>query len=196
MSDKIMNDEKLYDGHYPKSDSSVWREVSMRKGSDSAWEIIPNRAGTGPTSNPITPRGGIRPDLVLTDGASNPSRMIEVKFPGDTLRPTQKINGAYDRAAKDLGIDYDVMDVEETCDFCWDPPPPPAPVPVAAPAPEKSSGWSWGQVLGGVVVVGVGVAAVACYVSVACGAAVTAAVVAAGEVLIPTGAAIAGGGAA
>lgn len=194
MRKKIEQD--LYKGRYPKDDSPVWREVSMQRGANGGWEIIQNRAGTAPTSNPITPRGGIRPDLILTDSASNPSRMIEVKFPGDTLRPTQKAGNAYDRAAKDLGIDYDVMEVEDTCDFCWDPPPPPPPVPVAEPAPTPSSEWNAGQIAGVVLVVGVGVAAVACYASVACGAAVSAALAGAGEVLLPAGGAILGGGAA
>lgn len=143
VADKIK--EQSYDGDYPKSDSEVWQEVSMRNGSN-GWEVIQNRAGTGPTSNPFTPRGGIRPDIVLTDGAGNPTRMIEMKFPGDTLNANQQVGGAYDQAAEELGIDYDSMDVEDACDFCWGSGPPGSPVPVTAPQTssetQSDDGWS------------------------------------------------------
>ena len=157
VADKI--EEEFYDGDYPKPDSDVWREVSMREGAN-GWEVIKNGAGNAPTSNPFTPGGGIRPDIVLTDGAGNPTRMVEMKFPGDRLNANQSPGGKYDDAADDLGVDYDSMDVEDACDFCWGGGPPGSPVPVTAPQTSRETqtddGWSAGDyALAGGVAVGV-----------------------------------------
>ena len=164
VADKI--EEEFYEDGYPKSDSEVWREVSM-KDSGNGWEVIKNRAGNAPTSNPYTPGGGIRPDIVLTDGAGTPTRMIEMKFPGDRLNANQSPGGKYDEAADDLGIEYDSMDVEDACDFCWNGGPPGSPVPVTAPqrAPATASddGWSAGEIAAGVGVAVVGVVVVAAF---------------------------------
>ncbi len=171
VSNKVK--EHLYDGAYPKPGSRIWQEVSM-VARDGAWQVLMNGAGTAPTSNPYTPGGGIRPDIVTVDAAGRPTRMIEMKFPGDSFNRNQNPadpNSAYNRAANDLGVEYDQIDVENDCP-CWNGPPPggaPAPVPVPAPATESS--WTPWLVGAGVVVVGIG--AVACYASVACGAAVT-----------------------
>lgn len=191
MARKI--EEKFYDGAYPRPDSPYWREVSMQRGSK-GWEVIRNRTGNAPTSNPYTPGGGIRPDIVQTDGRGNPTRIVEVKFPGDKPNANQRPGGAYGQAADDLGVDYDIVDVEEDCAFCWDPPPPPprpVPVPVPAPAREPARNWSidWGAVGAGLLVVGVGVAVVACVASVVCGAAAgagTAAAAVGGVVILGT----------
>ncbi len=171
--------DKFYDGDYPKPDSPWWREVSMQEGKN-GWEVIRNRAGDAPTSNPITPGGGIRPDVILTDGRGNPTRMIEMKFPGDSLNRNQLPGGKYSDAADDLGIEYEIVDVGKDCAFCWDPPPPPEPVPaprpVPAPAAQEDEGWgiNWAAVgAGALVVLGVG-AAVACVATVVCGAGVAA----------------------
>ena len=174
-------EEHLYDGKYPDQDSRIWREVSMQQ-RNGTWEIIKNQAGNAPTSNPITPRGGIRPDFVTVDAAGNPTRIIEMKFPGDQYRPTQRPdnpNSAYNRAADDLGVEYEQIDLEDgDCD-CWNDGPPGEGVPVEAPspAPEDDEEWSTATkilvgtgVVAGVVVAGV--AAAACAASVACGAAV------------------------
>ncbi|PJI84356.1 uncharacterized protein DUF4150 [Yoonia maricola] len=171
-------EEHLYDdGVYPGG-SRIWREVSMTV-VNGAWQVISNGAGTGPTSNVFTPGGGIRPDIVTVDSAGNPTRMIEMKFPGDTFNANQNPadpNSAYNRAADDLGIEYEQIDVENDCP-CWGGGPPGEPVPVETPAPapslEDEGEWSWGKrilvgtgVVAGVVVVGV--AGAACVASVAC----------------------------
>lgn len=128
--------ERYYDGAYPKADAPMWQEVSMSRGGD-GWGIIKNGAGTAPTSNPYTPRGGIRPDIVATDGCGNPTSMIEMKFPGDAPNANQMPGGKYDQAARDLGIEYDSVTVEDDCAHCWEEPPGGSPVPIALP--EKST---------------------------------------------------------
>lgn len=172
-------EELLYDGAYPSSGSRIWREVSMVV-RDGAWQVLMNGAGTGPTSNPYTPGGGIRPDIVTVDAAGNPTRMIEMKFPGDKYNANQNPadpNSPYNRAAEDLGVEYEQIDVENDCP-CWGgggPPGQTVPVTAPSPAPVKDDGWNpWHVAAGvvGIVVVGIGVAA--CYASVGCGAAVTA----------------------
>lgn len=164
VAEKI--EEEFYQDGYPKPDSEVWREVSMRE-AENGWEVIQNAAGTGPTSNPYTPGGGIRPDIVLTDGAGNPTRMIEMKFPSDELNVNQSPGGKYDRAANELGIEYDSMDVETACDFCWNDGPPGSPVPVTPPqtrtAAQEDDGWSAGDIALGVGGVVVGVVVVASF---------------------------------
>lgn len=171
-------EEHLYDGAYPSSGSRIWREVSMQV-VNGAWQVISNGAGTGPTSNPITPGGGIRPDIVTVDSAGNPTRIIEMKFPGDKYNANQNPldpDSSYNRAADDLGVEYDQIDVEEDCP-CWGGGPPGEPVPVESPAPapqpEEDEGWSTGTkvLVGTGVVVGVvaaGFAAAACAASVVC----------------------------
>ena len=104
------------------------------------WEIIKNGAGTAPTSNPYTPGGGIRPDVVVTDGAGQAKTLLEMKFPGDKLNKNQVPGGNYSKAAKKLGADYEVLEVEDDCD-CWKNGPPPGSAPVTAPSTEESSGW-------------------------------------------------------
>lgn len=173
-------EEHLYDGAYPSSGSRIWREVSMQV-VNGAWQIVSNGAGTGPTSNPYTPAGGIRPDVVTVDSAGNPTRIIEMKFPGDSYNANQNPsdpNSAYNRAADDLDVEYDQIDVENDCP-CWGGGPPGEPVPVEAPspAPEEDEEWGWGKTIlvgaGAVAVVGLGyLAASACVASVVCGAAV------------------------
>lgn len=191
MAEKI--EEEFYDGDYPKSDSPYWREVSMERG-ENGWDVIRNRTGDAPTSNPITPQGGIRPDVVHTDGAGKPTRIVEFKFPGDTPNANQRPGGAYSQAADDLGIPYDLIDVAIECAFCWDPPPPPppVPVPVPVPVPETDSGWdiNWGAVgavaLGVVLVAG----AVACVATVICGAGMATATAVTAGVAVVGGAAV------
>lgn len=198
MAKKI--EDKYYDKGYPKSDSPYWREVSMTKGDD-GWDVIRNRAGDAPTSNPFTPRGGIRPDIIGTDGAGNPTGIFEIKFPGDKLNPNQRPGGgAYSRAANDLGVKYKPIEIVKDCAFCWDPPPPPPPKPVPAPNPvpapvpapveEHVSNWGWdvdwaavGTVVLGVAIVG---GVVACAVSVVCGLTAAGATAATAVVVVGT----------
>jgi hypothetical protein len=182
VADKIK--ETFYDGDYPKPDSPIWREVSMQVG-QAGWEIISNTAGTGPTSNPYTPGGGIRPDIVLTDGAGNPTRIIEMKFPGDSLNANQVNGSAYDQAAADLGVDYDVLDLdpenpdENPCAFCWDPPPPSgSPVPAAESEPADNTLRNVGVVAG--------LALLACAIAEPCGAALVAAAGLTGATVLAT----------
>ncbi|MDD7973735.1 PAAR-like domain-containing protein [Roseinatronobacter alkalisoli] len=166
--------EHLYEGDYPRPGSRIWSEVSMQ-GRDGAWGIIRNSAGTGPTSNPITPGGGIRPDIVTVNSAGEPTRMIEMKFPGDSFNANQNPmdpNSAYNRAAEDLGVEYEQIDVENDCP-CWGGGPPGSPVPVTVPTPEPSSERNWTPYIVGAGVAVLAVGAVACYATVACGAAVT-----------------------
>ncbi|MEM8799289.1 MAG: PAAR-like domain-containing protein [Pseudomonadota bacterium] len=172
--------EHLYDGDYPSEGSRVWSEVSMRV-VDGAWQVISNTAGTGPTSNPITPRGGIRPDIVTVDSAGNPTRMIEMKFPGDRFNANQNPtdpNSAYNRAADDLGVEYEQIDVEDDCP-CWGNGPPGDPVPVEAPAPMPQPDEEWGLgtkiavgagIVGGAILAGIAISA--CAASVVCAGAV------------------------
>lgn len=175
--------DKYYDGDYPKADSPYWQEVSMSQ-QDGKWGVITNKAGDAPTSNPITPSGGIRPDIVTTDGKGNPTRIVELKFPGDTPNANQVPGGKYSAAARDLDVDYDVIDIAVKCAFCWDPPPPglpqpvpgpspvpvpaPAPKPVPEPAPEPEHSTPWGWIIGGAVAVGI----VVCIIAEPCGVAV------------------------
>ena len=122
-----------YKGNYPKKDATVWTEVVMEKGANGGkgWDYVKASSDNAPkgrsvpTSLPFGKKGCIRPDIVITDGNGKPTRMIEVKFPGDTLNENQRDGGKYDKAVKDLkkkyGSDfrYDSMEVEEVCDFCW-----------------------------------------------------------------------------
>lgn len=158
VSEKIR--EKFYDGKYPKPDSQIWSEVSFKKVGETSFNVIMNKGGTAPTSNPYTPGGGIRPDCVANDGAGNITRIIEMKFPGDSLRPSQMPGGAYSQAANERGADYDVIDVTEC--KCWDDGEGPG-QPVTAPAAQKEKEISWGSIAkGGLMVIGAGLAAVAC----------------------------------
>lgn len=159
--------EKYYENGYPKPDAPVWREVSMSQ-QGGTWQVIQNTAGTGPTSNPITPGGGIRPDCIGTDGAGGANRIIEMKFPGDTYNANQNPDdpfSKYNQAAEDLDADYDQIDVEEDCE-CWNGGGGGSPVPVVVPgaAPEEE-GLSTGEKVlygvGAVAVVAVGVLAYA-----------------------------------
>lgn len=149
-------EERFYNGRYPSPDSPVWREVSMRM-VDGAFRVIMNRAGTGPTSNPITPRGGIRPDCVTVDPSGQPTRIYEVKFPGDTPRASQNPNdpnSLYNQAARDNDVEYDVID---DCDCFNGPPGEPVPVTVPVPQPAEEEGFDLGTaglVVGGLAVVG------------------------------------------
>ena len=115
MSKKIRNENYDKKKEYPKSDAQVWTEVSMKK--NGKWGVMQNKAGTAPTANPYTPGGGIRPDLVTLDTAGNKKAMIEVKFPGDSLNANQSPGGKYHDAARDLGLDYLVLEVDK-CP-CW-----------------------------------------------------------------------------
>lgn len=196
MAKKI--EEKFYDGAYPKPDSPYWREVSMTKG-EGGWDVIRNGAGNAPTSNPYTPSGGIRPDIVQTDRAGRPRRMVEIKFPGDTLNANQRPGGAYSQAADDLGIDYDIVEIAVECAFCWNPPPPPPPLPVLDPVPvpetEPARGWGIDWAAVGTVVLGVAVVAgvVACVATVICGAGAATATAAVAGVAVVGGAAVVSG---
>ncbi|MEL6915891.1 MAG: PAAR-like domain-containing protein [Pseudomonadota bacterium] len=110
-----------YTGNYPDPDAGMWREVHMTQDANGDWGVLMNRAGTGPSARWMTPRGGIRPDIVTTDGAGNPTAMIEMKGPGDRLNANQSPGGKYDDAADSMDIEYqqlDVTDEEDGCP-CW-----------------------------------------------------------------------------
>jgi hypothetical protein len=155
VADKIK--EKYYDGDYPKDfDNGLLREVSMENGN-----IIPNSTGTGPTSNPITPGGGIRPDI-LVRSREQTTKIIEMKFEGDTLNTNQQQipESKYSQAADNQGADYEVLEEDDCTPFCDGgggraPVTVPAPVPVPVPASEPSKGINWW------LVGGLGVATVA-----------------------------------
>ncbi|WP_342078298.1 PAAR-like domain-containing protein [Yoonia sp. SS1-5] len=106
-------EKQHYKGKYPKKDSYLWREVSMEK-KGGKWGIVKQNKGKGPmpSSNPFTRGGGIRPDAVAVDGSGKPQCIFEMKFPGDTLRDSQKRhpNSKYSKAAKQFGVNYDVID--------------------------------------------------------------------------------------
>ncbi|WP_181420722.1 PAAR-like domain-containing protein [Rhodobacter viridis] len=176
VAEKIEKDN--YDGQYPKQDAQIWREVSFRKNGDGGFSMIMSQGGKGsvPTSNPMTPGGGIRPDCILRDGSGTVTRLVEMKCPRDTLRPTQALTrgSPYNRAAQGLGTDCDLLDVTEC--GCWDDPPPGALVPVTVPSPQKEPATDWGKVAKyTAVTAGAGLAIFACWASGVCEAAAAAA---------------------
>ncbi|NDK36838.1 PAAR-like domain-containing protein [Rhodovulum sulfidophilum] len=179
VSEKIRR--AFYDGAYPRADSQIWREVSFRRLGEQSFDVILNRAGTGPTSNGFTPMGGIRPDCVIVDSQGSPKRIIEMKFPGDALRDTQKPGGAYDMAAQQHGAEYDVLEVGDQCD-CWDDGSPPGdPVTALSTNGQDEEGFDLGgaaKVAGVAVVAGIGL--FACFASGLCEAAAAATAGAAG----------------
>jgi len=134
--------KKKYKALYPRDfDNGICQEVSMIK-QEGSWTILLNQAKTAPTSNPITPRGGIRPDILCRSGGQN-TKLVEIKFKGDVLSRNQRRN--YPQAAKDLGAKPHVLDVEKHCD-CHDgggggTAPATAPVPARGELPESSDGF-------------------------------------------------------
>ena len=108
---------------YPKDfNNSVLREVSMEQNSDGKWGIITNTSGTSDhppgttqTTNPITPFGGIRPDVIFRNGGKT-ERIIEVKFGKDTPNANQNPFDEYSKynvAARDPGARYQVLREQE-----------------------------------------------------------------------------------
>lgn len=107
--------DRYYDGRYPRDfNDGMCPEVSMIHNRDAGiWGIIMNRGRTAPTSNPITPGGGIRPDVLCRAKGEN-ALLVEMKFPGDELSERQR--ELYPQAADDVGADYETLDVDEHCD--------------------------------------------------------------------------------
>ncbi|WP_150526864.1 DUF4150 domain-containing protein [Roseibium sediminis] len=166
MADKIK--DELYDGKYPKVDSPIWQEVSMKL-VDGVWQIIMNKAGAGPTSNPITPKGGIRPDVVVNN-SGKPSKIIEVKFEGDKPNANQRAGGAYDEAAEDLGVERDNLTVEDDCDCGDGGGTAPEPVMVPSPSGAEDEGLSTAQKVGLGAGIAAGIGVIACLIAEPCGA--------------------------
>ncbi|MBA8902423.1 PAAR-like domain-containing protein [Phyllobacterium sp. P30BS-XVII] len=129
--------KKFYDGKYPTNfNNGMCPEVSMIwDKAAGVWGIIMNKGGTAPTSNPMTPGGGIRPDVLCRTGGSN-SMLVEMKFKGDTLSPRQK--ELYPQAAKDIGAKNETLDVEQDCDCSGGGGTAPAPVTAPSRAPKTS----------------------------------------------------------
>lgn len=152
VADKIK--EQYYNGDYPiDPGNGIQQEVSMKL-VDGIWQVIMNRAGSAPTSNPFTPRGGIRPDTVVRQGG-NTTKVVEIKFEGDTLSRNQIKK--YPQAAQDLEADYEVLDVEEDCD-CSD------------GDGGEGEGLTTGQKVGIGAGIIAGIAAIACIIAEPCGA--------------------------
>jgi hypothetical protein len=129
VAEKIKED--FYDGDYPADwDNGICAEVSMiHNPLAGIWGIILNNALNAPTSNPITPGGGIRPDAVCRANGATRS-VVEMKFPGDEL--SQRQRDLYPQAAEDLDAEYETLEVEDDCD-CSNGGGGTAPAPVTAP---------------------------------------------------------------
>ena len=148
LEDKLR--DETYDGRYPKSDSQIWTEVHFYPDGSLVWA----KSGDCPSARLYTPTGGRRMDIIQLNKDGNPSRLIDVKFPGDGLGAEREID--YKKMARKLKAKYETFDVKKCDDW-------PKKCPnekkeqesESATEPEKSNSTSSYFILGGLVVLGV-----------------------------------------
>jgi hypothetical protein len=108
LNDKIRED--TYRGGRPEG--RVANEVSFEK-IDGKWcPVMSKKSPENFSTNPYTPSGGRRLDIVLSDG-DKITRIYDVKFPGDDFAPGQR--EAYEDIAADAEGDFSDYFFEEEC---------------------------------------------------------------------------------
>ncbi|MGK7244995.1 DUF4150 domain-containing protein [Buttiauxella agrestis] len=108
LEDKLRSD--TYDGRYPKKDSKIWTEVHF----DPQGKLVWAKSGDCPSARLYTPTGGRRMDIIQLDSKGVPYRLIDVKFPNDSLDNARLLD--YEEMAKKLKSDYETFDVTKKCE--------------------------------------------------------------------------------
>lgn len=130
LNDKIREDS--YGERYPNGD--VANEVSFTQ-TNGKWDPVMSKNSPNDFStNPFTPAGGRRLDIVLSEGEKI-TKLYDIKFPGDDFQPGQL--KAYEQITTDLDAEFSAYYLKDECGE-WPKKCPNNPKPVEEPATAKS----------------------------------------------------------